>query len=69
MIQVSRVWVGISMCPKLETLHQCSLLFQDFTYLTVEMYDDLDETLSTHYPKCETFIDEGRRNGVVLVHW
>ena len=45
------------------------ILFQDFTYLTVEMYDDLDETLSTHYPKCERFIDEGRRNGVVLVHW
>ena len=49
--------------------HQCSILFQDFTYLTVEMYDDLDETLSTHYPKCERFIDEGRRSGVVLVHW
>jgi len=33
------------------------------------MLDDLNEMLLTHYPKCERFIDEGRRNGIVLVHW
>ena len=37
--------------------------------MSVEMFDDLDESISVHYPKCERFIDEGRTHGAVLVHW
>jgi len=45
-------------------------LLQDFTYLTVDMFDDLSQSLVTHYPQCEQFIEQARSaEGTVLIHW
>lgn len=40
----------------------------DISYLTIEMLDDPDEDILSHYRKCEGFIDKGRQNGNILVH-
>ena len=43
---------------------------QDFSYLTVEMYDVPSQSLTSLYPRCEQFIDQARADGgTVLVHW
>ena len=48
----------------------CFHVVQDFTYLTVPMYDDPSETFKTHYSKCREFITKARADGgTVLVHW
>ena len=47
-----------------------SSTIQDFTYLTVSMYDDPSETFTTHYQQCRQFIEQARASsGTVLVHW
>lgn len=35
------------------------------------MYDDMEEVIMNHYPRCEQFIDKalGQEGNVVLIHW
>ena len=43
---------------------------QNFTYLTVPMYDEPSELLTNHYSKCRQFIKQAHGDGgTVLVHW
>ncbi|CAI7999420.1 hypothetical protein GBAR_LOCUS2707 [Geodia barretti] len=47
-----------------------SLFVQDFTYLTVPMYDEPSELLTSHYSRCRQFIKQAHSDGgTVLVHW
>ncbi|CAI7999414.1 Dual specificity protein phosphatase 19 [Geodia barretti] len=42
----------------------------DFTYLTVPMYDEPSELLTSHYSRCRQFIKQAHSDGgTVLVHW
>lgn len=46
-----------------------AFLAEQIKYKTEEMFDDFHEDIASHYPSCEQFIDEGRKEGTVLVHW
>ena len=37
--------------------------------MNIEMLDTLKQDFLKHYPKCKQFIDAGRIQGNVLVHW
>lgn len=42
---------------------------QEFSYLVVEMFDDHRQNLPAVFAKCRSFIDQGRAEGRVLIHW
>jgi len=41
---------------------------EQFVYKKIDAYDDPAQDLSKHFVDCVTFIEEGRKNGGILVH-